>query len=160
MLFAAMCNAVCLCNAFFSFLFGIDFYKSFLLSCFVLVYWHIVCLFQVWSYTMCSAFNLLVFPNSMLTPFFIWKEYVPSWEIAPKNNHYYHYYYYLKHLRAYNDITHYTNNLRHTAKMSKSWKQRSPSCIQSGIIEQAKYFLSAVKPSHYKQLMEKEDFYK
>ena len=43
-----------------------------------------------------SAFNLLVFPNSMFTPllwFFYWKGYVLSGEIALKNNHYYYYYY-------------------------------------------------------------------
>ena len=42
-----------------------------------------------------SAFNLLVFPNSMFTPlllFFIWKGYELSREIALKNNHYYYYY--------------------------------------------------------------------
>ena len=43
MLFAALSNAVYLHNAFFS----IDFCKCFLSSCFDLVYWHIVCLFQV-----------------------------------------------------------------------------------------------------------------
>ena len=40
---------------------------------------------------MCSAFDMLVFPNSMFTPFFIWKGYVLSGEIAQKNNHYYYY---------------------------------------------------------------------
>ena len=43
-----------------------------------------------------SAFNQLVFPNSMFTPlFFIFylKGYVLSGEIALKNNHYYYYYY-------------------------------------------------------------------
>ena len=33
-----------------------------------------------------SALNLLVLPNSMSTPFVIWKGYVLSGEIAPKNN--------------------------------------------------------------------------
>ena len=42
-LFAALSNAVCLYNAFFA----IDFCKCFLFSYFVLVYSHIVCLFQV-----------------------------------------------------------------------------------------------------------------
>ena len=37
MLFAALSNSVCLCNASFSF-FAIDFCKCFLFSCFVLVY--------------------------------------------------------------------------------------------------------------------------
>ena len=46
MLFAVLPNAVCLYNVFFSF-FAIDFCKCFLFSCFVLVYLHIVCLFQV-----------------------------------------------------------------------------------------------------------------
>ena len=36
-----------------------------------------------------SAFNLLVNPNSMFTPFFIWKGYVLSEEIALKDDHYY-----------------------------------------------------------------------
>ena len=38
MLFADICNADCLHNAFFLFFFAIDFCKCFLLSCFVLVY--------------------------------------------------------------------------------------------------------------------------
>ena len=88
MLFAALSNAVCLYNAFFA----IDFCKCFLFSFFVLVYWHMDCLFQVWFSIMHSAFNLLVFPNSMFTPFFIWKGYVLSGEIALENNHYYYYY--------------------------------------------------------------------
>ena len=37
-----------------------------------------------------SAFNHLVFPNSMFTPFSMWKGYVLSGEIAPKTNHYYY----------------------------------------------------------------------
>ena len=64
MLFAALSNAICLYNASF---FDIDFCKCFLFSCFVLVYCHIVCLFHVLTCTMHSAFNLLVFPNSMFT---------------------------------------------------------------------------------------------
>ena len=40
-----------------------------------------------------SAFNLLVLPNSMSTPYYIWKGYVLSAEIALKNNHYYYYHY-------------------------------------------------------------------
>ena len=63
-------------------------------SCFVLVYWQIA-LFQVWFSIMRSAFNLLVFPNSMFTPIFIWKGYVLSGEIVLKNNHYNNYYYYV-----------------------------------------------------------------
>ena len=39
-----------------------------------------------------SAFDRLVFPNSMFTPFFIRKGYVLSGEIALKNSHYYYYY--------------------------------------------------------------------
>ena len=38
MLFAALSNAVCLYNAFFSSFFGNDFCRCFLLSCLVLVY--------------------------------------------------------------------------------------------------------------------------
>ena len=64
MLFAALSNAVCLHNA--SFI-PIYFCKCFLFSCFFLVYCHIVCLFHVLTCTMHSAFNLLVFPNSMFT---------------------------------------------------------------------------------------------
>ena len=64
MLLAALSNAVCLHNASFS---SIYFCKCFLLSCFVLVYCHIVCLFHVFAYTMHSALNLLVFPSSMFT---------------------------------------------------------------------------------------------
>ena len=49
---------------------AIDFCKCFLFSCFVMVYCHIVCLFQVLICIMHSAFDLLVFPNSMFTSFF------------------------------------------------------------------------------------------
>ena len=65
---AALSNAVCL-NAFFLLFFAIDCCKCFLFSCFVLVYCHIVCLFHVLICIMHSALNLLVFPNSMFTPF-------------------------------------------------------------------------------------------
>ena len=61
MLFAALSNAVCLHSASF---FAIDFCKCFLFPYFVLVY----CLFHVLICIMHSAFNLLVFPNSMFTP--------------------------------------------------------------------------------------------
>ena len=50
-----------------------------------------------------SAFNLFVFANSMFTQFFIWKGYVLSGEISPKNNHYYYYYYLSISLRC--DVT-------------------------------------------------------
>ena len=43
------------------------------------------------------AFNLEAFHNSMFTPFFIFKGYVRSGEIALKNNTYYYYYYFLQH---------------------------------------------------------------
>ena len=65
-LFVALSNAVCLNNAFFP----IYFCKCFLFSCIVLVYCHIVCLFHALTCTMHSAFNLLVFPNSMFTLLF------------------------------------------------------------------------------------------
>ena len=39
-----------------------------------------------------SAFNLLVFPNSMFTPFFHVKGYVLFGEIVLNDNHYYYYY--------------------------------------------------------------------
>ena len=64
MLFAVLSNAVCLYNVSF---FSIYFCKCLLFSCFVLVYCHIVCLFYVLTCTMRSAFNLLVFRNSMFT---------------------------------------------------------------------------------------------
>ena len=71
MLLAALSNAACFHNVFFA----IDFCKCFLFSCFALVYWHMVCLFQVWPSIMPSVLNLLVLPNSMFTPFFTWKGY-------------------------------------------------------------------------------------
>ena len=61
MLFAALSNAVCLYNASF---FAIDFCKCFLFSCFVFVYFIFFCIMH-------SAFNLFVFPNSMITPLFL-----------------------------------------------------------------------------------------
>ena len=42
-----------------------------------------------------SDFNLLFFPNSMFTPFFILKGYVLSGEIALKYNYYYYYHRYI-----------------------------------------------------------------
>ena len=64
MLFAALSNAVCLYNAsFLPMISAIAFYFQ-VLSFFFL---HIVCLFLVLIYIMHSAFNLLVFPNSMFT---------------------------------------------------------------------------------------------
>ena len=53
MLFAALSNAVCL-QMLFCFMFCLG-------------------LFQVWSSIMHSAFSMLVFPNYMFTPFFMWK---------------------------------------------------------------------------------------
>ena len=66
MLFAALSNAVCLYNASFlpiisAIAFCFKFFPLFL------VYSHIVCLFHVLICIMHSAFNLLVFPNSMFT---------------------------------------------------------------------------------------------
>ena len=58
MLLTALSNAVCLHNAY---LFAIDFCKCFLFSCFVIVHWHIACLFQVLFCIVHSAFNVLVF---------------------------------------------------------------------------------------------------
>ena len=75
MLFAALTNAVFLHSAFYA----IDFCKCFLSSCFVLVYCHIVCLFQVLFCIMHSAFNLLAFPNSMITQFFFMKGLCALW---------------------------------------------------------------------------------
>ena len=62
---AALSNAVCLYHASF---FAIDFCKCFLFSGSVLVYRHMVCLFHILICIMHSAFNLLVFTNSMFTP--------------------------------------------------------------------------------------------
>ena len=66
-LLAALSNAVCFHNAFFLFL-PLIFANAF---CFHALSWFIdtVCLCQVLFCTMHSAFNLLVFPNSMFTPF-------------------------------------------------------------------------------------------
>ena len=114
LLFAALSNAVCLYNAFFCYWF----LKCFLSSCFVLVYWHIVCLFQVWFSIMRSAFDLLVFPNSMFTPFFMWKDNVLSGEIALKNNHYYYYYLFT------GDLT--VRTMSSTAGTKSTWPRGSP----------------------------------
>ena len=98
MLFAALTNAVCLYNASF---FAIDFCKCFLFSCFVFVYWHIVCLFHFFISIMHSALICLFFlilclhRCCCLFLFYIWKGYELSGGIALKNNHYYYYYYYL-----------------------------------------------------------------
>ena len=43
-----------------------------------------------------SALDLLVFPNSMFTSFYVCKGYVLSGEIALVNNHCNYYYYYLQ----------------------------------------------------------------
>ena len=62
MLFAAITNAVCLNNAFFSF--------SFSLICANAFYFHALSLFISFFLLICimhSAFNLLVFPNYMFT---------------------------------------------------------------------------------------------
>ena len=58
MLFAALSNAVCLYNAYFFAIYLLIFF-SFL-----------VCLYQILFCIMHSAFNLLIFPNFMFTPFF------------------------------------------------------------------------------------------
>ena len=68
MMLTALSNAVCLYNGFL--FFAIDSCKCSLFSCFGLVYRQIVCLFQALFCIVHSAFNLLVFPNSMFTPFF------------------------------------------------------------------------------------------
>ena len=94
LMFAALSNAVCLCNAFFCYWF-LQMLIVFMLCLGLMTQ----CLFQVWFSIMCSSFNLLVFPNSMSTQFFIWKGYVLSGEIALENNH--HYYYSSKPLNAF-----------------------------------------------------------
>ena len=55
MLFAALSNAICLYNVFFSFVAVIDLCKCFWFSCFVLVYLHIISLFHVLLCIMHSA---------------------------------------------------------------------------------------------------------
>ena len=69
MLFAALSNAVCLHNAFFIFL-PLIFANAF---CLHGMSWFIetVCLFHALICIMHIAFSLLVFPNSMFTPFFV-----------------------------------------------------------------------------------------
>ena len=57
MLLSALSNAVCLHNASFS----IDLIKCFLSSRIVLVYAHIVCLFQIIFSIAHNAYNMLVF---------------------------------------------------------------------------------------------------
>ena len=86
MLFAAISNAVCLHNAFFTLIFANSFCLH-ALSRFI----DTVCLFHVLICIMHSAFNLLVFHNSMCTSFFfcfffLCKGHVLSREIVPKNN--------------------------------------------------------------------------
>ena len=68
LLIAVFSNAVCMVHL--VLFFSIDFCKYFFFSCFVLVYCHIGCLFHVFICIMHSAFNLLVFPNSMFLVFF------------------------------------------------------------------------------------------
>ena len=71
MLFAALSNAVCLYNAsFFLFFFYIDFSNAF---CFMLCLGLLTHSLFISSMIFHHAqwFNLLVFPNSMFTPFFI-----------------------------------------------------------------------------------------
>ena len=85
---AALFNAVCFHN---DYVFSTDFYNCYFFSCFVMVYWHIVCLFQVLFCIMYSAFNLLVFIIMCSHCFFQWNGYVLSRKIARKNNNYYFY---------------------------------------------------------------------
>ena len=68
MLLTALSNAVCLYYAFFLLFLPLNFANAFVIMlclCSLTVY-----LFQVLSCIIHSAFNLLVFPNSMFTPFF------------------------------------------------------------------------------------------
>ena len=67
MLSAALSNAVCLYNAsFLPMIYAIAFF-SHVFSWFI----DTVCLFNVLICIMYSAFNVLVFPNSMFTPFLL-----------------------------------------------------------------------------------------
>ena len=69
---AALSNVVCLHNAFFLSFLPLIYANAF---CFHAFSWFIEkYFFQVLFCIQHSAFNLLVFPNSMLTPFFIMKE--------------------------------------------------------------------------------------
>ena len=77
MLFAALLNVLCLYNAY---VFAINFCKCFLFSCIVLVYWHILCLFQILFSIVHSVFNLLVFLILCSHRLFQWKGYVLSGE--------------------------------------------------------------------------------
>ena len=83
MLFAALSNAARLHNASF---FSVYFCKCFLFSCFVLVYCHIVYLFHALTCTMHSAFNLLVFPNSMFTSLLLLFFFPMKWLCALRRN--------------------------------------------------------------------------
>ena len=66
LLLAALSNAACLHNAFMLLIFENAF-------CFHALSWFFdtVCLFQGWFCIMHCGFNLLVFPNSMFTPFYL-----------------------------------------------------------------------------------------
>ena len=112
---------VCIMLLFF-FFFCYWFLQMLFVISFVLVYWHIVCLFQLWFSIMRSSFNLLVFPNSMFTPFCIWKGYELSGEIALTNDQYYYYY--------FDDLAHYDEYTSNTAESicivlfeDNGWKQ-------------------------------------
>ena len=67
MLFAALCNAVCLCNASFFLLFIFANAFCFML-CIGLLTHSLFISSMIFHHAQC--FNLLVFPNSMFTPFF------------------------------------------------------------------------------------------
>ena len=95
-LLAALSNAVSLHDAYLLYLFiyfVIDFCKCFFFMLCLGLLTHSLFISGIILH---SAFNLLVFPNSMFTPFFTYllKGYVLSGEIALQNNHYYYYYYY------------------------------------------------------------------
>ena len=71
--------------------FAIDFCKGCFCFMLCLVLLAHSLFYSIMIFIMRSAFNLLVFPNSKFTQFFIWRDYVLSGEIALKNNHYYYY---------------------------------------------------------------------
>ena len=91
MLFTALFNVVCLHSAS---LFCLLFCIAFMQMIFVLCIWFIdtVCLFEVLFCIMYSAFNLLVFPNSMFTPLLLLFERAMCYgKTALNNNNYYYY---------------------------------------------------------------------
>ena len=91
-------------------LFSHWFLQMLLFSCFVFVYWHIVCLFPSFFLASCTVLLICLFFLFLCSHrcccfvfiyIFLWKGYELSGEIALKNNHYYYYYYCLASIRRF-----------------------------------------------------------